>query len=174
MTAILVAPDLDKAVMQKTGIFTLSKADASVAGKVIGCNCPDRIGNNKDTSQGCSGFRVEQIPLQYRKFDLLARQMGQRFIERQKVRGFEWMNTPLRLHGPFESYDFENTMVDVDSPVWSSAAQRDKADNFEHRERVVPLVFERPVGAANPKVDYQFVGEFLFQDFLTDLELPNG
>ena len=57
-------------------------------------------------------------------------------------------------------------MQDADSPQWRHM-RRSKEDDMEHPERLLGMVFERTPQLA----DYVFVGQFLFKDKMTDLEI---
>ena len=153
MIGIVIRPDLGKVLIQKSGIFTVRSDDAALE-----CNCPKLRG-------ACGGIEVNQIPLKYRAFELLCLDMGKKFIERQAPRGFEWTGGNLLLHGPWPSK--VRNLVDINSPTWGDAMRRDKDDNCEHPERVLGFVSE-PSGLY---LDYVLVGDFLFKDRMTDLEL---
>lgn len=158
MTGLLIAPDLDRVVIKRQGIFTLPAEDA-----LVRCGCNGRP---------CSGVDASHLPQEWAKFETTARRLGDMFIERQAIRGFEWVSGSMRLHGPFPSYDFNRHLADVESEAMRQAGKRDKADDMEHPERTLGIVFERE--AFNPYVDYVFVASFLFKDRMTDLELPDG
>ena len=153
MIGILVASELGQVLVQKQGIFTMRADDVSLE-----CNCPNHRGP-------CGGIEIRKIPLKYRSFELLCNEMGKRFIERQKARSFEWAGGTLLLHGPWPSK--VRNLVDIQSPTWNEAMVRDKEDGWEHPERVLGFVSE-PDGRY---LDYVLVGNFLFKDQMTDLEL---
>lgn len=156
MTGIIVRPEMNKVLIQKSGIFMLRRDDASLE-----CNCPHLRGP-------CGGIAISDIPLKYRAFELLCLEMGKKFIERQKPRGFEWTGGNLLLHGPWPSK--VRNLVDIDSPTWNEAMKRDKDDGFEHPERVLSLVTDE----SSEYLDYVLVGDFLFKDRMTDLEINDG
>ena len=158
MTGIIVAPDLGTELVDRSGVFTVDAMDT----RLLECNCPRRIGN------GCGGIDVNKLPQEHRAFELKCKEMGQRFIRQQKARGFEWAGD-LVVHGPFQSYDFANTMQDFDSPQWRNM-QRSQEDGMEHPDQLLPMVFERFTHLA----DYVVVGKFLFKDVMTDMEEPVG
>ena len=153
MPGIIVRPDLGKVLVQKSGIFTLRADDAALE-----CNCPQKRGP-------CGGIEISKIPLKYRSFELLCLEMGKKFIARQAPRGFEWTGGDLQLHGPWPS-KIQN-LVDINSPTWGEAMRRDKDDGFEHPERALGFVSE----PSPLYLDYLLVGDFLFKDQMTDLEL---
>lgn len=162
MPEIVVAPDLNKAVIERQGIFTLLREDAALE-----CNCPKRAGS------GCGGIAINDIPLLFRTFQLLAQVKAKRFIDRLKPRGYEFMDGGnVLLHGPFPSYEFDRRLGSADDPLWAKARNRDRHDDLEHPERVLPFVFERDLQGAY--VDYVLVAQFLIEDKFTDLEVPRG
>ena len=158
MTGIIVAPDLGTELVDRSGVFTVDAADT----RLIECNCPRKLGN------GCGGIDLNKLPQEHRAFELRCKEMGNRFIRQQKARGYEWVSD-LVVHGPFQSYDFANTMQDADSGQWRNM-RRSKEDGMEHPEALLPMVFERFMHLA----DYVVVGKFLFKDTMTDLEAPVG
>ena len=158
MTGIVVAPDLGTELVFRSGVFTVDAVDT----RLIECNCPRKLGN------GCGGIDLDKLPQEHRAFELKCREMAQRFIRQQKARGYEWVSD-LVVHGPFQSYDFANTMQDAESPQWRNM-RRSLADGMEHPEALLPMVFERFTHLA----DYVVAGNFLFKDTMTDLEVPVG
>lgn len=159
MTGILVAPSMNTVLFERRGIFQMDASDATVA-----CLCPQGL--------PCPGVDVNLLPHEEVMFQHLAMRMGKRFIERQLPRGFEFPHSgALRLHGPFPSYDFNNRLADVDANQLKQANLPDR-NGDEHPELSLDFVFERP--EVNPQVDYVFVGEFLFKDRMTDLEVPTS
>lgn len=159
MPGILIAPSLDKVLVERRGIFTVPVENATVK-----CWCT--------VGKPCQGVSIDSLPQAFHSFVMWAKQMGEMFIERQKPRGFEFPTSgELRLHGPFPSYDLNNQLADVESTALKEAMQRDK-DGVEHPEKAVPFVFERE--AFNPYMDYVFIGSFLFKDRMTDLEVSVG
>lgn len=154
MTGIIVQPDLGKVVVRREGIFTV---DAELA--ALECNCPKQRGP-------CGGIDINKIPLRYRTFQMLVQDRARRFIARQLPRGFEWYGGDLELHGPWFSLDLAHNLQDASSTSWQ-VGKREK-DGFEHPERAVAMVLEATPGL----MDYLLVGEFLFQDQMTDLEIP--
>ena len=156
MPGLIIAPDLPKVLVQRQGIFTVQAGDAAVE-----CNCPQLRGS-------CGGIEISKIPLKFRSFELLCLDMGKRFISRQYVRGYEWDGRHLLLHGPWPSK--VANLSDTSSPSWAAAMKRDKVDNVEHPERVLDFVAE----PSEFYLDYILVGDFLFQDRMTDLEVPDG
>lgn len=158
MTELLVAPDLDTVLFERRGIFTVPAEDAPVR-----CWCTE--------GKPCQGVDIDKLPQSFHAFVMWAKQMGQMFIERQKPRGFEFpLSGAMRLHGPFPSYELNQHLFDVESTSLKEAMRRDK-EGLEHPEKALDFVFERD--AFSPYVDYVFVGNFLFKDRLTDLEVPS-
>ena len=160
MTAIVVAPDLERALVVITGIFQVAADEA-----LVSCACPH--------GQDCNGIRIRDISLENRRFELLAHTMEQEFVQKQRDRGHELADTNLRLHGPFWSYDFDHTLADVDSSTWRDAMKRDQ-NGDEHPELTVPLVFERDTTVSNPWRDYAIEGLFMKQAVLTEVVIPDG
>lgn len=160
MTSIVVAPELDRMVVERRGIFTVPAEDSLVA-----CNCPHR--------KPCNGIRIRSISLENRAFELLAHDMEQRFLERQAARGFELMGAELLLHGPFWSYDFNSHLADISSSAWWDAQKKDR-NGDEHPENTLGYVFEVDQSAFNPYRDYLIVGTFLKQAVLTEVFIPDG
>ena len=160
MTAIIVAPDLELCLVQRDGVFTVPAEDC-----LVRCNCP--------MNRPCGGILIRQIAVANRKFELLAHDMEQRFLDRQQVRGYELVNNELRLHGPFWSYDFNAHLADVGSSVWGEAVQPDK-NGDEHPENALPFVFERDETAFAPYRDYIIVGQFLKRAVITEVIVPDG
>ena len=159
MTGILVAPDLGTVLVERRGIFTLAAENATVA-----CLCPER--------KPCGGVDIDRLPQTETAFMHAAKDMGQRFIARQKPRGFEFPTSGrLVLHGPFPSYELNTRLSDIETSMIKDAQRRDR-NGDEHPECALPLVFERD--AFGPYADYVFIGEFLFKDRMTDLEVPDG
>ena len=157
MTGLLVAPDLDIVLVKRQGSFTLPAENGTVA-----CLCPQ--------GRPCGGVDIDKLPQTEAAFFGVAKDMGNRFIERQKPRGFEFpLSGQLVLHGPFPSYEFNRRLADVESSVFRDAMRRDR-NGDEHPELALDVVFERD--AFSPYVDYVFVGMFLFKDRMTDLEVP--
>ena len=156
MTGILVAPDLGVVLIRRQGSFTLPQENATVA-----CLCPER--------KPCGGVDIDKFPQSEASFMHVAKDMGNRFIERQKPRGFEFpLSGQLVLHGPFPSYEFNTRLADAESSMFRDAKRPDK-NGDEHPELALPFVFERD--AFSPYADYVFVGMFLFKDRMTDLEV---
>ena len=159
MANIIIAPEVLKATVQIQGIFSVHREDADLE-----CNCPQRRG------AGCGGIEVAQIPLLFRKFELLCKENADRFIERMAARGRVWNNTPILLHGPWPTR--VGGLSDIDSSVWDSAMQRDKSDGWEHPERA--LAFVQDARDAYVRMDYVLLAEFELDDIFTDLEVPSG
>ena len=105
---VLVAPELEKSLVQRRGIVTVPVEDATVS-------CPCVMG------KPCHGLLVNGLPLTARALELHMRAMGDRFIARMRVRGYEWSGKDLRLHGPWVSYEFNQRLVDVEAAIWAQA-----------------------------------------------------
>lgn len=142
MSAIIVAANLPIVKIVRRGILTVPIEDAAVR-----CTCP---------SANCTGLDVNALPLTARALQKHVLSMGQRFIERMQIRGYESVGT-LRLHGPWPSYDFNNTLSDIESAALNSD---DPAD-------CLSLVHTRE--AFTPYSDYVLAGEFLKQAVLLDI-----
>lgn len=160
MTAIVVAPDLDRALVVIAGIFQVPAEDA-----LVSCACPH--------GQDCNGIRIRDISVANRAFELLAHQMEQEFVAKRRARGEELANTDMRLHGPFWSYDFDHRLTDEGSSTWRDAKRKD-TNGDEHPEITLPLVFERDTTVSNPWRDYAIEGLFLKQSVLTEVVIPDG
>ena len=157
MPGIIIAPNLDTVLVQRQGIFTLPAEDA-----IVGCNCQFK--------KPCGGVDIDKLPFEVVAFFHTAKAMGSRFIERQVARGFEYVG-PMVLHGPFPSYDLNRNLADLESSRLKEAMRRDH-DGFEHPEMSLEFVFERD--EIGNYADYVFVGDFLFKDQMTDVEVPSG
>jgi hypothetical protein len=159
VTELIIQPDTAVAPIQKHGIFTIRREDARLE-----CNCPHKRG------MGCGGIAVDDVPLQHRSFQLLCQDYAKRFISRMRARGYEYVDGgDVVFHGPFSSYELNKNLADIGSSQWGQAMYRDKADNAEHPERVLPFVFERnPLGEY---VDYVLVATFTVRDVFTDIPL---
>ena len=155
MPGIVVAPDLGKVLVQKQGIFQMHAEDARLE-----CNCPRRRAN------GCGGITPSNLPFEFHDFELLCMEMGKKFLDSMRRRGYEWVKGSLVVHGPFPSYDFNHTLGDASSN--ELVVRREKHDGFEHPERSLAFVHERN----EVWVDYVVVGEFLFRDQMSDVEAP--
>lgn len=156
MTEVIVRPHLGKAVLRRQGVFTIPGELAALE-----CRCPQARGP-------CGGIDINRIPLQYRQFQLVVRHWGDRFIDLQRVRGFDWAGGFLELHGPWPSFNLANSMLDGGSPYVRSWGQREE-DGLEHPEKALLAL----VKATLNRMDYILVGDFWFQDRMTDLEAPD-
>lgn len=154
MVELIVRPDVGKAIIQKSGVFSVHRENA-----LLECNCPALRGP-------CGGIAVGDIPLQYRAFQLLCMAQGKAFISKLVPRGYEWRGGDLLVHGPWPS-KYQN-LQDASAPAWSMVSRRDPKDDTEHPER-----FLSAVGNIDDFVfmDYVLVAEFLIRDEFTDLEL---
>lgn len=153
MTALVITPTLEKSLVIKRGIVTMPDEDATVS-----CLCVKR--------QNCDGIVVDQLPVQAAVLQQHMRMMGTKFISRMGVRGLEWVGGDLRLHGPWPSYEFNKTLADVKSQAWKDA---EREDDLSH---VLQYVIEQPVEGGYS--DYILVGEFLAQNVLTEVEVPDA
>lgn len=158
MPGIIVAPDLGKVLVQKQGVFQMHREDANLE-----CNCPRRRGD------GCGGISPSKLPMQFHKFELLCLDMGSTFIAQMRRRGYEWADGDLVVHGPFPSYDLVHTMQDADATSLAAAMRRSKDDGWEHPELALPFTQMRE---ESEWVDYVCVGQFLFKDRMSDVEIP--
>ena len=160
MTQIIIAPEVNLATIQKQGVFTIMREDARLE-----CNCPEKRG------VGCGGIAIRDIPLALRSFQMLCEDYAKRYIERQRVRGFEYVDADdMLLHGPFPSYELNKNLTDINSPEWRRAMSRDKEDGLEHPERALQFVFER----GDAFVDYLLLASFTLRDTYTDIEVSIG
>ena len=152
MTELIIAPDIGFAPIERSGVFTMFREDARLE-----CNCPKKRG------MGCGGIAIDDIPLQFRTFQLVAQRYAKRFIERMKPRGYAYMDgSDIVFHGPFPSYDFDNNLSDIDS---AAKAMLPGKDGEEHPENMLSFVFEQSGGL----VDYVLVATFLIRDEYTDI-----
>lgn len=147
MTSIIVTPELERSIVTRRGIVTVPVEMATVS-----CNCVAR--------KPCAGLVVDKLPLSVRELERHLRGMGDKFISRMRVRGYEWMGD-IKLHGPFDSYEFNEHMANVESELWRRASRDDDPSH------VLPLVFER--NAASPYKDYLLVGDFLAKNVFTEV-----
>jgi len=146
LPSLLVTPSLDKTIVQRRGIVTVPNELAKAA-----CRCPGP----------CNGISINTLPLPLRPLEIHLRQMGDRFIDRMRVRGFEWVGGDLRLHGPWVSYEFNQHVADVESAAWR------EAERSEDPSAILPFVFEQD--AASPYSDYLLVGQFITTPVLTEI-----
>ena len=147
MTSLLVTPELGKSLVWKKGVLTVPKEDATVS-----CDCV--------TGRPCRGLVVRDLPLAAGPLQRYVEEMGKRFIDRQQVRGCEFMGE-MRLHGPWESYDFNQMAMQIESEAWKRAAQE------EDMSYVLPYVIER--NGTSPYSDYVLLGNFLVRNVLTEI-----
>ena len=131
----------------KRGILTVPNEDAAIS-----CDCV--VGRN------CHGLVVGNLPLETRTLQLYIEAMGKRFIERQRARGCEWMGE-MRLHGPWESYEFNRTVMQIENAAWRQAEQEGDLSY------VLPYVIER--NGTSPYSDYVLLGNFLVRNVLTEV-----
>lgn len=147
MTGILVTPELGKSLVWKKGVLTMPKEDATVS-----CDCvPGRP---------CRGLVVRDLPLEAGPLRRYVEEMGKRFIARQAARGCEFLGE-MRLHGPWESYEFNQTAMYVENEAWKRAAAEDDLTY------VLPYVIER--NGTSPYSDYVLLGNFLARNVLTEV-----
>ena len=154
---LILQPALGKVLVQKSGVFSVHREDAALE-----CNCPALRGP-------CGGLEVGKMPLAFRAFELLCLSNGNRFIKLMARRGFEWHGGNLMLHGPWPSK--VQNMTDPTTPLWSTVARRDPKDDEEHPERFLYAVSDTE---NHVFMDYMVVGDFLFKDKFTDLEITSG
>lgn len=152
MPEAIIRPSLPKVMVRRQGVFT-----APVELAALECRCPRALGP-------CGGIDIERIPLAFRQFQLLVQERGKRFIKQQGIRGYEWNGGPIELHGPWPSLDMANKMVDLSS---TRDFGRREEDGFEHPEKAASIIL-----TPTANLDYILVGLFLFQDRMTDLEVP--
>lgn len=148
MTGIIVAPNLEKHLVVRRGILTVPQEDASV-----GCQCVH--------GRPCQGLSVNDLPLSARPLELYVRQMGDKFIARMAIRGFQLVGQKLRLHGPWPSYELNQHLTDVESAAWGEAKRQDDPS------LTLPFVFDRD--ASSPYMDYLLVGQFIKEAVLTEV-----
>ena len=156
MPNVIISPSLGAVLVTKGGWFTIRREDVGLA-----CNCV------QTPPKPCGGIPLNRIPLQFAMFERLCKEMGTRFIERQRVRGFDETGQGLVIHGPWIS-----RMAHVEDPLtpeWKGIDRR-QADGFEHPEIAAAKVDF--LTDESEFMDYVLVGEFAFKDKMTDLELP--
>ena len=149
MVGVIVTPNLEKSLIERTGIVTVPDEDATVS-----CSC---LRGNPN----CRGIRISKLPLKCRTLEQHMRFMGDKFIARMAVRGLEWVGGDMRLHGPRTSYLFNERMSDVGSPSWGEARSADDPGKALYH------VFDEP--DENGYSDYTLVGEFLVTNTLTEV-----
>lgn len=108
---------------------------------------------------------VEALPLAYRALQSYVRQMGDKFINRLAIRGYDLVSG-LRLHGPWPSYGFNEHLSDVKTSLWK------QADRENDLSPLLGEVFNQEGRAFSPYVDYLLVGAFLKQAVLTEIWIP--
>ena len=148
---IVITPDLEIGIAIQKGVVTVPYEDA-----IVRCNCPDR--------KMCAGIDVDKMPLEARTLQRHLYMMGQKFIERMAVRGYKHPGKPLRLHGPWPSYDFNNHLANMESSTWAEAMRLDDPS------LVLGYVFDRT--AFEPYMDYLLIGEFLTKAVWTEIIVP--
>ena len=146
---VITTPSLGHSLVVRRGILTVPSEDA-----LVSCACVTG-------GRSCNGLQPNQLPLNAWVLEKYVREMGTRFIERMRVRGFEWVGSELLLHGPWSSYEFNRTMVDVESSLWAEAKRLDDPS------LILPLVIEQP--KLGGYMDYLLVGRFLKQYVLTEV-----
>ena len=156
MANVIISPSMERVLVEKSGWFTIPREDVGLA-----CNCV------QVPPKPCGGIPLNRIPLRFAMFERLCKEMGTRFIERQRVRGFDENGVGLVLHGPWISRFA--VVEDPNTPEWKGIDKRG-ADGFEHPELAAAKVHE--LTQASDFVDYVLVGQFGFTDKMTDLELP--
>lgn len=146
---IVIVPELEKQLVQRRGIVTVPREDALAA-----CWCGAR--------QRCRGLSLNDLPLEMRKLEIHLKLMADKFRDRMAIRGYELIGD-LRLHGPWVSYEFNQTLADVESTLWREAAKQDDPSI------ALPFIIER--NAASPYSDYLLVGDFLAKATMTEIIL---
>ena len=154
MPNILVAPNLEKMLVQERGIVTVPSEEA-----LVSCFCVRSI------PQPCSGLRVNDLPLQARQLQLHLFQAAMKWEERMRVRGYQ-LSGELRLHGPWPSYEFNQQLIDIESSLWA------KAEAEDDPSLLLPFVVDRV--ATSPYSDYLLVGQFWKQAVLTEIWIPDS
>lgn len=134
-------------VVWKRGVLTVPKEDATAS-----CDCVAR--------KPCRGLVVRDLPLEVGPLQRYVEEMGRRFIDRQQVRGCEFMGE-MRLHGPWESYEFTKTAMYIENEAWRRAA---KEGDLSY---VLPYVIER--NGTSSYSDYVLLGNFLVRNVLTEV-----
>lgn len=148
MPGLVLTPSLEKSLVTKRGIVTVPDEDATVS-----CLCV--------RNQPCPGIVVSQLPVAAATLEAHMRMMGDKFVDRMRVRGLEWVGGDLRLHGPRPSYEFNKTMADIESQAWKDA---EREDDLTH---VLQYVLEEPV--ENGYSDYYLVGDFMERNVWTEV-----
>ena len=113
----------------------------------------------------CAGVAVDDIPLEHRTLQQHVMAMGEKFAAGMGARGYEFSGQPMRLHGPFPSYDLNAHLADAQSARFAQA-QRENDPSL-----VLGFVFERD-GAYNPYADYVFWALFFRNEHRRRTSLP--
>lgn len=153
MPSIVIAPELPMLLEELRGILTVEREDATIS-----CQCPLGL--------PCGGIDVDKLDLTHRLLHQHVYFMGHKFIERMAIRGYDFVG-PLRLHGPWRSYNFAETMTDVDSTIWAEAEAEDDPS------KVLGFVGERCKVALPALMDYLLVGPFLHRAILVERIMPD-
>lgn len=96
MTAILVRPKPDLVLVQKRAIATV----------------PAHIATFK--ADNWRGSHLKGIPLEHRLCQMYLYEGAKKFIERMRVRGFEYRDEyDIHVYGPFPSYDLPRNLRDL-------------------------------------------------------------
>ena len=147
MTGLLVAPELERSLVWRRGILTVPKEDATIS-----CDCV--------TGKPCRGLVVRDLPLEASQLQRYVQEMGTRFVDRLRVRGYDWLGE-MRLHGPWESYEFNKMAMDIESEAWK------RAEEESDLSYILPFVIEKD--GTSPYSDYVLLGNFLLRNVLTEV-----
>lgn len=151
MGQLLVIHETELCPVWRRGILTVPVEDAGVR-----CSCA--------TGRYCPGVSVDDIPLAHRALQLHVTAMGERFISGIAKLGYTFSGQPLRLHGPFPSYDLNAHLSDAQSWAFKQAQIENDPNH------VLGFVFERE--AFNPYADYVFWGCFFRNEHRRRTSLP--
>lgn len=153
MSGLIFVPHLDIARIERRGILTVPSEEATVA-----CDCTRGMPR-------CAGLVGDNLPLEAHALGLYVYEMGKQMIAKLAARGYEWLGTPLVLHGPYVSYEFNTYLADVETAAWKDAERQDDPS------KVLPYIIDRSAGS--PYSDYLLIGEFLLRQVFTEVIAPD-
>lgn len=154
MTEIFVAPDLGRSRIGVQGIITVDAEQAT-----IGCS-PQCMFD----SLCLNPARVSDIPYAMHGLEAYMLEQGKTMVARLKARGYHWLGE-LRFHGPFVSHEFATRLTDLNRSEWAASKSAANADGEEHREKVLPFVYDE---GGSPYMDYVLVGDFVLKNVRLD------
>lgn len=137
MPAIIIRPAPDKILVQKIAIATVPAHIATFH------------------ADNWRGSHLKGIPLEHRMCQMYLYEGAKRFIERMKVRGFEYEDFyDIHVYGPFPSYDLPHNLRDL--------------SEFNADPNVVANLVKARATTVEEFADYRLVGNFLSRPLVFD------